>query len=438
MTGVDQPMRLTPRMRILVAALGLLVAVQAGMIAWSVWSRRTPPAVVFPPAPPEAVAWFEDARFGLFIHWGPVSLLGEELSHSRHDERRPSTQPGRIPAEEYDQLYLRFNPVRFDAEQWVRIARSAGARYLVFVAKHHDGFCMYDSRLTDYKITRSPWGRDPLAELAAACRAASLPLGLYYSAPDWLHPDFNTPRYAEYNRYMRGQLTELLTGYGPIRMLWFDSQEERHDYEPAQLFALIRSLQPAVLMSDRPGPFGDFQIWERAVGQYDSPVTWETCETLGEQWSFRPDDRIKTPAECIRLLVACAGRGGNLLLNVGPMPTGEIEPRQVAVLEEVGAWLTQHGESIYRTRKGPFEPGSWGVSTQAGDRVYLHIMDWAADPIVLPALERRILRHHVLTGGTAEIRQDEHQVAISVPVADRHPVDTIIMLELNARSEGKR
>ncbi|NLX21844.1 MAG: alpha-L-fucosidase [Phycisphaerae bacterium] len=431
-------MRVAPRTRILLTVLSLLVAVQAGMIAWSAWPRRKPSVAVFPAAPSNAVAWFQDARFGLFIHWGPISLLGTEISHSRQDPRTRRDQAASVLPEEYDQLYLRFNPTAFDAEEWVRLARSAGARYLVFVAKHHDGFCMHDSQLTEYKITRSPWARDPLAELAQACRTAELPLGIYYSAPDWHHPDFRTAQYRRYNRYMRDQLAELLTAYGPVRILWFDVQEEwPQDYEQHLLYEWIRGLQPAILINDRLSPDTDFQVYEQAVGEYENPKPWETCDTLGEQWSFKPDDRIKTSAECIRLLAACAGRGGNLLLNVGPMPTGEIEPRQVVVLEEIGNWLARYGESVYGTSRGPLEPGPWGVSTQAGDRVYLHMLDWVEDSILLPSPGRSILRHRVLTGGTADLRQNEQSLVLSIPAADRHPVDTIIMLELAKDGSGQ-
>jgi len=378
--------------------------------------------------------WFRDARFGMFVHWGPVSLKGTEISWSRAGPRpgMKSEPSGTIPVDVYDNLYKQFNPTSFDARQWVAIARSAGMKYLVFTTKHHDGFCMFDSRLTDYKITHTPFKRDVTAELAAACHEAGLKLGFYYSPPDWHHPDYRTKDHARYVKYMHGQLRELCTGYGRVDIIWFDGLYcTAADWDSENLFAMIRRLQPGVLINDRAGLPGDYNTPEQEIGKFQTARPWESCITIGKQWSYDPHDKIKSRAEILQTLAQCAGRDGNLLFNVGPTPTGEIEPTQAERLRQVGEWLTRYGQTIYGTRGGPFVGWPWGVSTYQGNTVYLHVFNWPGEIIELPASGSSVVSCSALTGGTATMRQTTTGVEIRLPVDRKDEPETIISLVLD-------
>lgn len=409
------------------------------------------------PSQADRLQWWRAARFGLFIHWGPVSLVGTEIGWSRGGERRGlnfTLPPGPVPVEQYDNLYKEFNPTQFNAAEWVQIAKDAGMRYMVFTTKHHDGFCNFDSALTDYKITgpNSPFGRDIVAELSAACHAANLPFGCYYSQPDWRHPDYRNENHQRYLDYFHAQVTELCTNYGEISVLWFDGLEEhftrpdeieryrgKEVFASAQiwgseeLFQQIRQLQPNILINNRCGMRADFDTPEQMIGAYQTDRAWESCITIGDQWAWKPNDRIKSLTECLHTLVRVAGGDGNLLFNVGPMPDGRIEGRQVERLREMGAWLQQYGESIYATRGGPFEPGEWGVSTHNADNIYLHILAWPTETLQLPPLPQPIVGGQTLDGGQVVVNQGERGIEISVPQGDRMPIDTIVRLEVGKR-----
>jgi alpha-L-fucosidase len=381
-------------------------------------------------SPTLPTTWFRDAKLGLFVHWGPVSILGTEITCSRIGGPGPDAT---VPAGEYDALYRRFNPTKFDAGTWVEIAASMGARYLVFTAKHGDGFCMFDSGLTDYTVTHSPFRRDVAAELADAVHARGLKLGFYYSPSDWHHPDFRTADHRRYVEYLHGQVRELCSNYGTVDVVWFDSRPEWAGlWDAPAMFRIIRELQPNALVNDRGGLPGDFDTPEQEVGVFQNMRPWESCVTIGEQWSYKPDDRVKTTRECVQTLVRCACGDGNLLLNVGPMDTGEIEPRQVRRLREMGDWLRRHGETIYDTRGGPFVMGSRGGSTCRDKTVYLHLLEWPQDTIRLPPIDARILSFRSLTGGTAGVRQSGSGIEVSMPEHDRDEIDTIVALELDA------
>jgi alpha-L-fucosidase len=371
-------------------------------------------------------------KFGLFIHWGPVSLKGTEIGWSRGGERRGQSSTGSIPVEIYDNLYKQFNPVKFDAEQWVQIAKDAGMKYLVFTSKHHDGFCMFDSKLTDYKITSSPFKRDVVKELADACHKAGLKLGFYYSPVDWHHPDYRTENHARYIEYLHGQLRELCSNYGKVDIIWFDGLGgTAKDWDSENLFKIIRRLQPNVIINDRAGLPADHDTPEQKIGKFQSDRPWETCMTLCQQWAWKPDDQMKSLKECIDTLVRVAGGDGNFLFNVGPMPDGQIEPRQVARLKEMGDWLKKYGESIYGTRSGPFKPTSWLAGTYKDNIVYVHILTWPSDSIVLPPLPKNIISSSVLTGGQASVTQSKHGIEVSLPKPHRQELDTIIKLQLD-------
>jgi len=420
-------------------ALGLLVA--AGLALPLVSESRGATAREtedFLKASPQDLRWWQEARFGLFIHWGPVSLKGTEIGWSRGGERRGTGGRGSIPVEVYDNLYRQFNPTKFDAKEWIAIAKAAGMKYLVFTTKHHDGFSMFDSKLTDYKITNSPFRRDVVAELAKACHEGGIRLGLYYSPRDWYHPDYGTPRHGRYVKFFHGQLRELCTNYGKVDVIWFDGLGwKAANWDLQNLFKTIRRLQPHVLINNRGGMPGDFDTPEMRIGKFQIDRPWETCMTLtATQWAWKPGDLLRSFKQCLDILVRCVGGDGNLLLNVGPMPTGEIESRQVARLKEMGDWLAKYGESIYGTRGGPFRPGAWGASTHKGDTIYLHVLQWPGDSVTLPPIPKKIVSHSVMTGGVAEVRQTAEAIEVSVPEAHRQELDTLVVLRLDGPAAG--
>jgi alpha-L-fucosidase len=334
-------------------------------------------------------------RYGMFIHWGPVSLRGTEIGWSRGKE---------VPFEEYDRLYLEFNPVKFNAHEWVSLAKAAGMQYLVIVSKHHDGFVMWDSETTDYDIMATPFGRDVLRELSEECQKQGILFGTYYSICDWRHPDYPV----EYNReerkkstdmtsyigYMKAQLRELVEKYH-TKILWFDGEwEDPWTHEMGMdLYAYVRNLDDEILINNRVDKgrqgmegtsasnrfAGDFATPEQQVGRFDTSTPWESCITLCTQWGWKPDDKLKTEEECIHTLVRTAGGDGNLLLNVGPKPDGTIEKRQAERLREIGDWLKKYGDTIYETRGGPVPPQEWGVTTWKGNRIYLHVLNGSSN-----------------------------------------------------------
>jgi alpha-L-fucosidase len=385
-------------------------------------------------ANPEDVQAWREMRFGLFIHWGPVSLKGTEIGWSRGGERRgrKDKSTGSIPVEVYDNLYKQFNPVKFNADEWVRIAKDAGMKYLVFTSKHHDGFSMFDSQMTDYKISNSPFKRDVVKELADACHKGGLKLGYYYSPVDWYHPDYRTENHARYIRFLHGQLREICSNYGKIDIIWFDGLGgTAKDWDSVNLFKMIRRLQPRVIINNRAGLPGDHDTPEQRIGKFQIDRPWETCMTICRQWAWKPNDQLKSLKQCIQTLVRVVGGDGNFLFNVGPMPDGRIEPRQVKRLKEMGAWLNKYGQSIYSTRGGPFKPGAWGASTYRGNSVYVHILNWSGDKLVLPGIPRRIVASSALTGGTVSVEQTADSIDISVPESHRQEIDTIVKLQLN-------
>jgi alpha-L-fucosidase len=431
------------KISVLAAALAAVVVILAASPA----ARAEAPAAAAPaagaPAPtaapeylkakPEDMQWWREARFGMFIHWGSVSLKGTEIGWSRGGKRgnRPGT--GQIPAEVYDNLYKEFNPVKFNAREWVEIAKAAGMKYMVFTSRHHDGFSEFDTKMSDYKITNSPFKRDVCSELAKAAHEAGMRIGWYHSQPNWYHPDFQTADHAaKFIPFLHGQVRELLSNYGQIDIMWFDGLGGKAaDWDAENLFKMIRTLQPRILINNRCGLPADFDTPEQTIGRFQIDRPWETCMTICHQWAWKPDDKMKTLQECLNVLVRCAGGDGNLLFNVGPMPTGEIEPRQVDRLKEMGQWLAKYGQTIYKTRGGPWRPGPWGASTYNGNTVYVHVLQWSGDAVSLPGIAKKIVSHSVLTGGKADVKQTDEAVTISVPQGDRQEIDTIITLTLD-------
>ena len=375
---------------------------------------------------------WREMKFGLFIHWGPVSLKGTEIGWSRGGERRGRRGTGSIPVEIYDNLYKQFNPIKFNADEWVQVAKDAGMKYLVFTSKHHDGFSMFDSRLTDYKITNSPFKRDVVKELADACHKGGLKLGFYYSPVDWYHPDYRTENHSRYIRFLHGQLHELCSNYGKVDIIWFDGLGGKaQDWDAENLFKMIRRLQPHIIINNRAGLPGDHDTPEQRIGKFQTDRAWETCMTICKQWAWKPNDQMKSLKQCIHTLARVAGGDGNFLFNVGPAPTGEIEPRQVQRLREMGQWLKKYGQSIYATRGGPFKPGTWGASTHKGNTIYIHVLSWTANSLTLPPIDKNIIASSVLTGGTTTVKQTKEAIEIFVPKAHRQELDTIIKLQLD-------
>jgi alpha-L-fucosidase len=401
----------------------------------------------------ESLAAWQAMRFGMFIHWGPVSLKGTEIGWSRGSQ---------VPREEYDQLCKRFNPVGFDAREWVRMAKDAGMRYIVITSKHHDGFCIWDSAYTDYDMMATPFKRDILAELSEACKEAGIAFSTYHSILDWYQPDYNTidaqggPGYAlpagqepsmdRYQTYMQNQLREIVEKYGPLQSMWFDGEwEEPWTMERGwQLLRFCRELDPKMLVNNRVGKGrqgmegttktgfapGDYDTPEQQVGAFNDERPWETCMTICQQWAWKPDDRMKSLEECVRTLVMTAGGDGNLLFNVGPMPDGRIEPRQVERLREMGAWLEKNGESVYGTRGGPFRPEKWGCSTHRDNTVYVHVFEWESGRVRLPGLGRKVQSAALLNGDSVEYRQESDHIELWVKKERRDPIDTVVELSL--------
>ncbi len=365
--------------------------------------------------------WFRQDRFGMFIHWGVYSVIGR-------GEWIQDT--GKIPLKEYEQNYPKFNPVQFDADRWVGQAKQAGQRYIVITTKHHDGFCMFDSKLSDYTIMHTPVKRDVCKELSEACRQQGLKLGFYYSIMDWHHPDY-TPRrpwekdrttdgadFDRYVEYMRGQIRELMTNYGEIAVLWFDGGWERTAPEDLQKFrdiiAMARQLQPKMLVNNRANIAGDFETPEQfipATGVVDKegrPALWEVCLTMTTGhgsfaptawWGYDRHETVFKPADqLIQTLIDVVSKGGNLLLNVGPAPEGVIRPEESERLAAVGRWMERHAEAIYETQASPFRLlPFFGRATRKGKLLYVHVFDWPQDrQLVLPGLKDAPLEAYML------------------------------------------
>ncbi|MDT8300089.1 MAG: alpha-L-fucosidase [Sedimentisphaerales bacterium] len=420
--------------RKLIVWLGLVFCFLMVCSVEQVNSQNSKETANFLKADNQDVQQWQEMKFGLFIHWGPVSLKGTEIGWSRGGQRRGRNDKstGSIPVEIYDNLYKEFNPVKFNADEWMQIAKDAGMKYLVFTSKHHDGFSMFDSKLTEYKITNSPFKRDVVKELADACHKAGLKLGYYYSPPDWYHQDYRTENHSRYIKFLHGQLREICSNYGKIDIIWFDGLGGKaQDWDSENLIRMIRRLQPHVIINNRAGLPGDHDTPEQRIGKFQNDRPWETCMTICRQWAWKPNDQMKSLKQCIDTLVRVVGGDGNLLFNVGPMPDGRIEPRQVERLKKMGKWLDEYGKSIYATRGGPFKPGGWGASTFKGNTIYIHVLNWQEDTLTLPPIPKKIIASSVMSGGTVTVKQTKEAVEISVTKPYRRELDTIIVLELD-------
>ena len=388
-------------------------------------------------ADPEALSHWRARKFGLFIHWGPNCQKGGEISWSRQGPRRGRTKEGtgNIPTEIYDNLYKTFNPTLFNAEQWAQMAKDAGMKYMVFTSKHHDGFSMFDSDVTDYDIMSTPFKRDVVKDLAEACAKEGLKFGVYYSPRDWYHPDFATERHDQYLKFYLSQLEELVTNYKPLMVLWFDGLDSPRQLwkdVPQESFELLRRHQRDIILNNRGGLPGDYDTPEQHIGGFNRERPWETCMTIANQWSWKPNDRTKSYKECIQTLLRVVGGDGNLLFNVGPRPDGTIEPEQVDRLLEMGQWLKQYGHTVYGTRGGPFKPGQWGASTCKGKKIFLFIMNWPGQKdLLLPSLPVEIESFQALTPGGIELKETDKGLALAAEKEKRDPVATVVELTLS-------
>jgi len=405
--------------------------------------------------------WFRDAKFGLFMHWGPSSVRGTEIGWSRYSHPFDHGDgTGIVPDEEYDNLYKKFNPVKFDADEWMKLAKEAGFKYVVFTAKHHDGFSNWHTKLRDYGIANTSFKRDICKELSDAAHKYGLKLGWYYSTRDWSHPDYLVGDNKKYNDFYEGQVRELLTNYGKVDIMWFDHVAGNWgDYTILELFDMMYELQgDKLLVNNRAARFirkekgkkyepedpelkklvlGDYDTPEQKIGKFQTDRAWESCMTMnkckeGGGWSYRPDCSTISYKEAVHTLVHTVVGDGNLLLNVGPMPGGEFPEDQVAVLKRMGKWLKKNGESVYGTRGGPLHNGEWGGMTFKDNKIYIHILNWPEDgsPLVLPALDQKIVKSKGFNVKKPVVKQTSSGLEINLAPEKRDPLDSIIRLEI--------
>jgi len=378
----------------------------------------------------ERMDWWQQSRFGMFIHWGPISLKGTEISWSRGEQ---------VPIEEYDNLYKQFNPVKFNADLWVSVAKAAGMKYIILTTKHHDGFCLWNTKQTDFNIMNSPFHRDVVDELSKACKKQGMAFGVYYSTCDWHNPDFPltspggsvarpTSNLDAYTDYLKREIAELLLNYGPLATLWFDVPEKFDSIRGKGVIDFAHILQPDIIINNRTGAKGDYDTPEQRVGKLQMNRPWETCMTICTQWAWKPNDKLKTLNECIHTLILSAAGDGNLLFNVGPDSEGVIEQGQVDRLKEMGVWLKKNGESIYGTRGGPFLPGKTVASTRKDNVIYIHVFKWKNNEVILPALPVKIISASLLSGEKVMLKQSSANFTLSVPTALQDNISTIIKL----------
>ena len=395
--------------------------------------------------------WWRDGRFGMFIHWGLYAIpagewkgkqiggIGEWIMHR-----------AQIPVEEYECLLKQFNPVKFNAKRWVRIAKDAGVKYIVITSKHHDGFCLFDSKLTDYDVVEAtPFSRDILKELADECHREGIKICWYHSVMDWHHPDYLPRRKwesrsaegADYNRYidhMKGQLRELLTNYGEIGILWFDGGWEHNarKHRSKEVVSMIKGLQPNIIMNNRIKLDLDYDTPEQKI-----PATgiagrdWETCMTMNDTWGYKKNDNNwKSTEDLLRKLVDIVSKGGNFLLNVGPTAEGEIPQPSVERLKAIGSWLKVNGESIYGTTASPFEKLSWGRCTKKDGKIYLHVFDWPSDgKLRISGLRNTIEEAYLLADKKHKkliVSRKDDEVALQVPLKAPDAIDTVVVLRI--------
>jgi alpha-L-fucosidase len=406
--------------------------------------------------------WWRAARFGMFIHWGIYSVpAGEWKGQPVPGIGEWIMNHAKIPVAEYEQLAKQFNPVKFNADEWVAVAKNAGMKYIVITAKHHDGFAMYGSKVSKYNIVdATPFHRDPMKELAAACQRAGIRLCFYYSqTQDWHEPDgvgnnwdFTDPSKQNFDRYYQQkvlpQVRELLTNYGPIGLIWFDTPRNITKEQSQQLADLVHELQPNCVVSGRVGHgLGDYDsAGDNQISVGNVKREWETPVTLNDTWGFKKDDQNwKSPTVLIRQLAQVVSRGGNYLLNVGPTSEGVIPQPSVERLAAVGRWMKVNGESIYGAMADPFPYElPWGVITAKPAKLYLHVFEWPQNDFALYGLKNRVSRAYLLADASRKslpLKQQQdaaiehYSLSLKIPGAASDPHDSVIVLETGGLPE---
>jgi alpha-L-fucosidase len=416
------------------ALAAVFLAAAAG--AWA----ESPPAADNPLTSPRT-QWWRDAKFGMFIHWGlyavpagvyngkEVGSIGEWIMFNAH-----------IPVAEYEKFAGRFNPVKFDARQWAKVAKDAGMKYMVITSKHHDGFSMFHTNLTPYNVVAAtPWRRDPMKDLAAACKAEGLRFSFYYSIMDWHWPD-QDKTIDQYTAYMKGQLKELIQQYGPLGLLWFDGEwiGSWNAERGRDLYGYVRGLQPDIIINNRVGrrgpTDGDYETPEQSIpaGAIKGRL-WETCMTLNDTWGYKTSDHNwKSTEDLTRKLIDIVSKGGNFLLNVGPTAEGVIPPETVERLQGVGRWLATNGEAIYGTTAGPWKKYPFdGRATVKGNTLYLHVFKWPEGDLVIKGLAGKVVRVELLDKGLGDVKfaidNKGNLVTLTVPrPAKTDPMATVV------------
>lgn len=423
------------------------------------WSAAAPgaeeAAVRETPAQRDArMKWFREARFGMFIHWGVYSVpAGEWKGNKNYGEW--FLEETKMPVSQYEKYAAQFNPVKFDAKEWVRMAKDAGMKYVVITSKHHDGFCLFDSAYTEYDvIDATPFKRDIMRELADACRAEGIRVGWYHSIMDWHHQDAGGERFPAYADVLRKQVVELLANYGPIDVMWFDGEwiPEWTVEHGVELERLCRAVSPSVIVNNRVGKrgagmgdmtrtVGDFATPEQTVPATGLPgLDWESCITMNDTWGFKTSDQNwKSAEELLRMVVDIASKGGNLLLNVGPTAEGLIPQPSVDRLHAVGAWLDRNGEAIYGTQASPFRRLPWGRCTRRGETLYLHVFDWPGDGrLVIDGLRNRAGAawfHADSRRRPLPVERDGERVVIHLPLEPSDQPVTVVVLQIEGEPD---
>ena len=406
--------------------------------------------------------WFRDARFGVFIHWSPASVIAlgagswqregndhykgsnktthgqlpEEIKSGVYIEKYAGKRDNvHVPQEVYDNLYQVFNPYKFDAEAVADMIKQSGAKYVVFTAKHHDGFCMFNTSETEYNIMNTPYGKDIAEQLAGACHNAGIELIWYYSKADWYDPRYSLETVGEYKEFMRNQVEELSSEYGKIKGFWWDGGGEI-PFDGTDIYKAIYKHQPGAIYNNRGGlglPGIEFGTPEQKLGHFNREYPWESCITLqGEAWFWDGGRNLRSVKNCLRLLIDAAAGDGNLLLDFGLTGEGEIYAPIKEIYLKMGEWLKKYGETIYGTRGGPYKPSYWGGSTCRENIVYLHITQkWPGGCLHLPQLPAEIVSASSLTGGIPEVSNDENGLTLFLPEKYHDETDTIIKLELD-------
>ena len=410
--------------------------------------------------------WWRDARFGLFIHWGLYAIPAGEWNGKTNYAEWIRNQ-AEIPIDEYDKFVGQFNPVKFDADKWVSTAKNAGMKYIVITSKHHDGFCLFDSKFTDYDVMSTPFKRDILKDLSEACRNEGIKLCFYYSIMDWHHPDYLPGRDWEnrssegadfdgYIQHMKNQLKELVINYGDIGILWFDGEWENtwNEERGIDLYNYVRSLQPDIIVNNRVDPnrgglegfapegvtMGDFGTPEQQIPSTGLPgIDWESCMTMNDHWGYNKNDKnFKSTKDILQMLADIASKGGNYLLNVGPTSEGIFPAESVEILSEVGSWMKVNGESIYGTSSSLFNSLEWGRCTQKkigeNTRLYLHVFNWSQNGrLVIPGIYSQPLHSYLLSDEKKThltVERNEDALIVSIPTKTPDENNSVVVLDV--------